>query len=246
MDRSTHAAPSIGPEVHQLLTAGVFAVLVHAVAVMAFLHHRPATPTSLPLIQTVTLLLRVPPPAPAPPPPVEPPAPQPPRSPLPHPPQRPVAAATPTGSHSPIERAPVVTAAAQAGPRMRSSDDDWIAPTAPQAADTARRAPPEYAEAVKSQVVAKVVYPPAAAFPKPKDFHGDPRLLMRQCTIPYEVLVDRDGKIVSYQIDACHDDLLDAAAADAIVKAQPFPPPPEGAEQYRIYGSINFQRPRIP
>lgn len=145
-----------------------------------------------------------------------------------------------------IERAPPPVFAAPTPPAHRHVDsDEWVMPDATPAAPGARRAPPDYAEAVKSRVIAKVVYPANAVYPAPKGFKGDPRELMRQCTIPYEVVVDREGQIVSYEIERCGDDLLDAAAEAAVLKAQPFTPPPEGAEQYRIYGSINFIKPRL-
>lgn len=140
---------------------------------------------------------------------------------------------------SPVVKAPAPPA------HQHVESDEWVMPDATPAVTGARRAPPDYSEAVKSRVIAKVVYPANAVYPAPKGFKGDPRELMRQCTIPYEVVVDRQGQIVSYDIERCGDDLLDAAAEAAVLKAQPFTPPPEGAEQYRIYGSINFIKPRL-
>jgi len=128
---------------------------------------------------------------------------------------------------------------------IKVETDEWVQPLAVDTGVQIRRAPADYAEKVKSRVIANVIYPVNAVHPAPKNFHGDPRLLLRQCTIPYEIVVDRQGMIISYQIDRCHDDLLDAAAEAAILKAQPFPPPPDGAERYRIYATVNFVQPHL-
>lgn len=129
----------------------------------------------------------------------------------------------------------------------RADEQEWIAP-APQAGTgpVARRAPPEYAEQVKSRITSKVIYPKNALYPDPvKLKKTDPWLLMRERTIEYELVVDRQGNLVSYELDpSCEDDLLCPAAEAAILKAQPYPPPPEGAEQYRIYGHVNFKKPK--
>ncbi len=148
------------------------------------------------------------------------------------------------------EPAPKPVIVQRAAPRHTRGDaDEWAveegtsdaAPSGP----AARRAPSDYAERVKAQVVAGVVRPPGALYPAPRGYKGDMRVLMRQCTIPYAVVVDQDGRIVSYEIDRCNDDLLDAAAEAAIKKAEPFPPPPNGVAQYRIYGSVNFMKPPL-
>lgn len=121
-------------------------------------------------------------------------------------------------------------------------EQEWISPTAVDTGPVARRAPPEYAEKVKSRVISQVIYPRNALYPPPRGFKGDPRILMRECTIPYELVVDRQGRIISYDLDPCQDELLVPAAEAAILQGQPYPPPPDGAEQYRIYGSINFKK----
>ncbi|CAG4884768.1 Protein TonB [Georgfuchsia toluolica] len=126
------------------------------------------------------------------------------------------------------------------------NDDDWVA-VAPGAgtgrgAGGARRVPPDYADKVKTRVVAKLDYPPDAVYEPPPGYKGDPKQLKRQCTVPYEIVVDRNGKMISHHIEPCGDGMLDAAAEAALLKAGPFPPPPDlGAEQYVIYGSANFR-----
>lgn len=127
-------------------------------------------------------------------------------------------------------------------PIHRPDEQEWIAPASVDAGPVVRRASPEYAEQVKSRIISQVIYPANALYPAPPGFKGDPRLLIRECTVAYEVIVDRQGRIVSYELDPCQDDLLVPAAEAAILKAQPYPPPPDGAEQYRIYGSINFKK----
>ena len=70
---------------------------------------------------------------------------------------------------------------------------------------------------------------------------GDPNDFKRQCYIPYEITVDASGRVLSYEIDRCGDELLDAAAEQAVRNAGPFPPPPnQGAERYVIYGTAIF------
>lgn len=189
-------------------------------------------------------LVPVPPDIPEPPVPPEPPLPEPVRQPV----QRPVhkPRPVPTRPAPVVKPAPAPVVVAPKPPMHRYAEpDDWVRPDDVDSGPGARRAPSDYAEAVKQRVVARVVYPANAVYPAPRGFKGDPRELMRQCTIPYEVVVDRQGQIVSYEIERCNDDLLDAAAEAAVLKAQPFPPPPDGAEQYRIYGSINFIKPRL-
>lgn len=222
--------------------AWVVVALVHALVVGLWLSQPGASVQRA--LQTVSVLL---PPlaAPPPPPPEEPPPAPPQNQPAPQPAPRPRPSPPP-----PPVATPAAPARAPAGPpvHLRGGDDEWAQPASPSAAvapPSARRAPPDYAEQVKARVMAQVVYPRNAVMPRPRDFKGDPRDLLRECTIPYEVLVDRQGRIISFEIERCQDDLLDAAAEAAIRKAQPFAPPPAGAEQYRIYGSINFVKPPL-
>jgi len=223
--------------------AGWLVVLgVHVAFVALWLSERAVTTKPLTLVRMQVVPLQPEPPEPPPP------EPKPPLEPM----RKPTLRQAPPPRAPEVRPAPmaapvlppVVTAPAPAAPRHVETDE-WVRPEATPSGPGARRAPSEYADAVKSRVVAKVVYPANALYPAPKGFKGDPRELMRQCTIPYEVVVDRQGQIVSYEIERCNDDLLDAAAEAAVLKAQPFPPPPEGAEQYRIYGSINFMKPRL-
>lgn len=227
-------------------TAWLVVLAVHALLVAAWLNHR--GPQAVPQLRKVVMQLLPPEPTPAPPPPAEPPRPRPPQPPTRQPLQRPtpptpavVRPDTPTPA-----KAITPTPAPPSPVHQRQDSDEWEPPApATAGAGQARRAPPDYADKVKAQVIAKVIYPANALYPAPRGFKGDPRELLRQCTIPYEVVVDRQGLIVSYEIEACQDELLDAAAEAAILKAQPFAPPPDGAEQYRIYGSINFMKPRF-
>lgn len=124
-----------------------------------------------------------------------------------------------------------------------SRNDDWGAPVAGGTSGKgARRVPSDYAEKVKSRVVAGLVRPADAVFKAPRGFKGDPRVLQRQCTIPYEITVDRQGNMISYRIEPCGDAALDAAAEAALQRSGPFPPPPGAdAEEYVIYGSANFR-----
>jgi TonB family protein len=136
-------------------------------------------------------------------------------------------------------------------------DGEWVQPGDGNAGIVARRAPPAYADAVRARVLSKVVYPTTAVYEAPRKFDGvksrydgavdpsqyDRRDLMRQCSVAYELVVDRQGRVVDYKIESCNDRQLDAAAEAAILAAQPYPPAPEGAERYRIYASINFVKP---
>ena len=105
-----------------------------------------------------------------------------------------------------------------------------------------RRVPSDYADKVKARVVANLVRPDGAVYKAQPGEKSDARSVLRQCTIPYEITVDRQGKVLSFQIESCGDKLLDAAAEAALQKSGPFPPPPNsGAATYVIYGSANFR-----
>lgn len=105
-----------------------------------------------------------------------------------------------------------------------------------------RRVPSDYADKVKAKVVANIVRPDGAFYKATSGEKADAKHLQRQCTVPYEITVDREGKLVSYKIESCGDKLLDAAAEAALQKSGPFPPPPNaGAATYVIYGSANFR-----
>lgn len=124
-----------------------------------------------------------------------------------------------------------------------SNDDEWVIPMqAEGSGNGARRVPIDYADKVKAGITGNMYYPPEAVYAAPRGFRGDRRVLIRQCTIPYEIVIDRNGRMISHRIEPCDDNLLDAAAEAALLKAGPFPPPPDmGAEQYVIYGSANFR-----
>lgn len=211
------------------LTAWALVLLVHGLIIAAWLNQR--APLPMPRLAAVALNLLADE-TPPPPPPRE----EPPRKPLPRPAVAP-RAETPAPPARPLPPAPTAV--------HRPDDQEWIAPAQVDAGPVARRAPSEYAHQVKARVISQVVYPKGAVYPTPAGFKGDPRMLMRECTIAYELVVDRQGRLVSYELDPCQDDLLGPAAEAAILKGQPYPPPPEGAEQYRIYGSINFKKPKL-
>ncbi len=138
--------------------------------------------------------------------------------------------------------------AAPAAPKLRhafvSDDSDWVAvaPAAARGPVGPGRVPGDYADQVKARIVTKLERPPGAVFEVAPTSKGDPKNLLRQCTVPYQIVVDRQGRMISHQMESCGDDLLDAAAEAAILKGGPFPPPPDlGADHYIIYGSANFR-----
>ena len=105
-----------------------------------------------------------------------------------------------------------------------------------------RRVPSDYADKVKAKVVANIVRPDGAFYKATVGEKADAKHLQRQCTIPYEITVDREGKLARFKIESCGDKVLDAAAEAALQKSGPFPPPPNaGAATYVIYGSANFR-----
>ncbi len=126
---------------------------------------------------------------------------------------------------------------------LTGNDDDWVIPSQIEGSGNgARRVSIDYADKVKASITGNMYYPPDAVIEAPRGFRGDRRVLIRQCTIPYEIVIDRNGRMISHSIEPCDDNLLDAAAEAALLKAGPFPPPPDmGAEQYVIYGSANFR-----
>ncbi|WP_304638934.1 TonB family protein [Pseudomonas sp.] len=96
---------------------------------------------------------------------------------------------------------------------------------------------------MKGQVIAGLQRPDGAVYAPPPGYKGDPNDFKRQCFIPYEITVDASGRMLSFEIDRCGDELLDAAAEQAIRAAGPFPPPPnQGATRYVIYGNAIFIR----
>ncbi len=139
--------------------------------------------------------------------------------------------------------------------KLREADDEppkhgmggsgeWvgIAPSPNAITLAPRRVPSDYADKVKAKVVANLVRPDGAVYKAQAGDKSDARSMLRQCTIPYEITVDREGKVLSFQIESCGDKLLDAAAEAALQKSGPFPPPPNlGAATYVIYGSANFR-----
>ncbi|WP_185268650.1 energy transducer TonB [Halopseudomonas xiamenensis] len=148
----------------------------------------------------------------------------------------------------PVQRtAPAAAPAQPAGPPVHTfgANQDWAPPPAPPtstpAATRGRPVPSAYADTVKSRVTANLKRPEGSVYKPPPGYKGDPNDFKRQCYIPYEITVDATGRMLSYVIDRCGDELLDAAAEQAVRSAGPFPPPPnQGAEQYVIYGTAIF------
>ena len=143
--------------------------------------------------------------------------------------------------------ATAATPARPAGPPVHTfaTSQDWAPPPAPSTASpTAMRGrpvPSAYADTVKNRVTANLKRPEGSVYKPPPGYKGDPNDFKRQCYIPYEITVDATGRMLSYVIDRCGDDLLDAAAEHAVRSSGPFPPPPnQGAEQYIIYGTAIF------
>lgn len=142
--------------------------------------------------------------------------------------------------------APAPAPARPSGPPVHSfgANDEWAAPPAvPQASETVRSrpVPAGYADTVKNRVTANLRRPEGSVYKPPPGYKGDPNDFKRQCYIPYEITVDGTGSVVSYEIDRCGDELLDAAAEQAVRNAGPFPPPPnQGADKYVIYGTAIF------
>jgi protein TonB len=136
----------------------------------------------------------------------------------------------------------------EAGPpvhEISANDDEWVAPRVNENKEFSNgggRAPSDYAEKVKEQVIAKMEYPPDALYKPPRYYRGDLNAYRQQCRIAYEITVDRSGNRVSYKFERCGIAKLDAAADAALSKSGPFPPPPDlGAETYVIYGVQIFR-----
>jgi len=146
---------------------------------------------------------------------------------------------------APPPRAPTKPAKA-AGPPVHAfgANNDWAAPPAPASAPSSNRArpvPSGYADSVKNRVIANLKRPEGAVYTMPAGSKVDPNDLKRKCFISYEITLDSAGKMLSYEIDRCGDPLLDAAAEQAVLKAGPFPPPPNlGATRYTVYGTAIF------
>lgn len=145
----------------------------------------------------------------------------------------------------PVQR-PQAAPAPPSGPPVHSFgvNQEWAAPSAPAQSSEpvrGRPVPAAYADTVKNRVTANLRRPEGSVYKPPPGYKGDPNDFKRQCYIPYEITVDGNGRVVSYEIDRCGDELLDAAAEQAVRNAGPFPPPPnQGADTYVIYGTAIF------
>lgn len=94
---------------------------------------------------------------------------------------------------------------------------------------------------MKNRVIANLKRPEGSVYKPPPGYKGDPNDFKRQCYIPYEITIDQTGKMLDFKIDRCGDEVLDAAAEDAVRRAGPFPPPPnQGGTRYTIYGTAIF------
>lgn len=183
------------------------------------------------------------------------PVPEPEPEPEPEPPQpEPIPEPEPEPAPPPPVKPPVVKKAAPpprapskaAGPPVHSfgANNDWAAPSTPAASPASsrgRQVPSGYADTVKNRVIANLKRPEGAVYKPPPGYKGDPADLKRKCFISYEITLDSSGRMLSYEIDPCGDPLLDAAAEQAVLKAGPFPPPPnQGATRYTVYGTAIF------
>lgn len=160
-------------------------------------------------------------------------------APAPEPPSRPV---PPRPARQPEPAPP----ARPSGPPVHTFGDNeqWAAPpsVAPSAEPVrSRPVTAAYADTVKGRVTENLRRPEGAVYKPPPGYKGDPNDFKRQCYIPYEITVDGNGRVLSYEIDPCGDELLDTAAEQAVRNAGPFPPPPnQGADSYVIYGTAIF------
>lgn len=103
----------------------------------------------------------------------------------------------------------------------------------------AARAPDDYADRVKARINARVRRPAAAVYAS-----GGGVVALRECTIPYEIVVGRAGQVIEFRIEPCGDAALDDAAREALRESGPHPTPPGDSASHLIYGSINFKASR--
>ena len=224
-------------------------VLAHAALFAWLLSGRLSQPLVLeePMMVAVELVQMPPEPEPVPEPEPEPiPEPEQITEPEPEPEPEIVPEPTPAPAPPPRPTPPAPPAAPKSsGPPVHSfgANTQFAAPPAPpaDAPTRAMMAPSGYADTVKNQVIAQIKRPDGAVYKPPPGYRGDPNDFKRQCYIPYQITVDAQGRMLSYEIDRCGDELLDAAAEQAIRQAGPFPAPPAGgAAQYTIYGTAIF------
>ena len=84
-------------------------------------------------------------------------------------------------------------------------------------------------DAVKQSIEAAKTYPA-----------GPPGMWMG-CVIEYRVTVNQEGQLLSYEIYPCGNAILESAARAAILKASPYPMPPDfGGSQYTVFGSLVY------
>lgn len=86
-------------------------------------------------------------------------------------------------------------------------------------------------EAVHRRIQSMKSYPP-----------GLPYMPM-ECIVEYRVSVDPDGNMIDYHLTGCGNPFLDSATRAAIMKAAPFPRPPDfGGKRYEVYGNLIYLR----
>lgn len=241
------SAPTTGLRWSARLLVILISVLLHGMLLAWLLSGRFSQPmlAEEPLVVAVEMIVIPPPPEPVPEP--EPevvpePEPEPEVAPEPEPIPEPAPVPQRPSPPQPVAAKPV---AKPAGPPVHAfgANTQFAAPPAPPANAPTRgvTAPSGYADSVKNRVIAQLKRPEGAVYKPPPGYKGDPNDFKRQCYIPYEITVDAQGRMLSYQIDRCGDELLDAAADRAIRQAGPFPAPPAGgAAQYTIYGTAIF------
>jgi protein TonB len=88
----------------------------------------------------------------------------------------------------------------------------------------------DFADRVRKRIQAAKTYPAALA------------RMHNECVINYRVSVDRQGQLLDYRIEGCGNPFLESAARAAVIKAAPYPLPPEFAgERYDVFGSLIYR-----
>lgn len=74
-----------------------------------------------------------------------------------------------------------------------------------------------------------------------KSYPAGPPDMWMGCVIEYQVTVNQEGQLLSYQIYPCGNPFLESAARAAILTASPYPVPPNfGGSQYTVFGSLIY------
>jgi protein TonB len=222
-----HRAPKRASGLRHPLAFGI-TILIHVALGVALLMLK--QPAVRPLVEHVLYL--APPAAPPPPPePIEPEI-------KPPDPVKPQLAEAPKSVEKPRKPVPAPPAAkppSDAGPPVHyfgaapGSDTGVAASGLGSLGDgVSRHAPSDYAEKVKSRILANKVFPMEA------------QLKGQECVVTYSVTVDRAGQMIAHHIDPCPYPLVNQAAEAAILKSGPYEPPENGAETRVVHGSLPF------